>query len=120
MSKPTKTDAVERNALGQVVAGSGAINPGGLTKEQREAQDWMRTRLIEDKEKVHAALISGIQEGNPLLIKYAHEQLHGKAKELVDLGQDGASLLAVMLGHYRALSSDKQAAIEEELERKAR
>lgn len=120
MTKPTKTEAVARNALGQVVAGSGAINPGGLTKEQREAQEWMRTRLIADKQKVHDALILGIEDGNPLLVKYAHEQLHGKAKELVELGSDGASLLVAMLGHFRALPSEQQTAIEEELERKAR
>jgi len=118
MSKPTKMDPVERDEKGRVTGG--ALNPGGLTDVQRAAQDWMRTRLIDDKEKVHAALIAGIEEGNPLLIKYAHEQLHGKAKELLDLGTDGASLLAAMIGHYRALPQAAQASIEEDLERKAR
>ncbi len=120
MKPPTKTGAVVRDEKGRVTAGTAALNPGGLTVDERAARDWMRTRLVEDRELVHAALIAGVQEGNPVLVKYAHEQLHGKAKELLDIEGGGASLLVTLLGHYRALPESEQAVIEAELERKAR
>jgi len=77
--------AVRRDALGKVVRGTGAMNPGGLTKEAREKRDLMRQLLLDDAEDVHAALMRGIRADNPLLVKYAHEQLFGKAPDKLDV-----------------------------------
>lgn len=87
MSATTKTAAVEgvtavRDAKGRVQRG--ALNPGGLTKEAREKRDLMRQLLCDDAEQVHAALMRGIAADNPLLVKYAHEQLYGKAPDKLE------------------------------------
>lgn len=63
-------------------------NAGGMTKEQREARDLVRSLLTGDAKKVHDNLIKRIEAGSDLLIKYAHEQLHGKAPDKVDI-RDG-------------------------------
>lgn len=94
MSRSAKTEAMEantaakgvrRDALGRVTPGSGAINAGGLTREAREKRDLMRQLLLGDAEEVHAALMRGIKADNPLLVKYAHEQLYGKAPDKLDV-----------------------------------
>lgn len=59
-------------------------NPGGLTKEQREARDLIRELLTGEAEAVHKALMTRIREGSDVLIKYAHEQLHGKAPDKLE------------------------------------
>lgn len=68
---------------GQFQSGNRA-NPGGLTKEAREKRDLMRQLLCNDAEEVHEALMRGIRADNPLLVKYAHEQLHGKAPDKLE------------------------------------
>ena len=53
-------------------------NPGGMTKEQREARDAVRRKLADDADEVHDALLALIRERNPAAVVYAHGLLHGK------------------------------------------
>lgn len=66
------------------VKGGPSPNPGGQTQEQREARDLLRKLLADDAKTVHDMLMSRIREGSDLLIKYAHEQLHGKAPDKLE------------------------------------
>lgn len=92
-------------------------NPGGLTKDQREARDWIRDSLKGERDAVHAALIELVNNGNPQAIIYAHQVLHGKEPDrselsikndsgelLKGLTPDGiASLVSGLEDHRRAL-----------------
>lgn len=53
-------------------------NPGGLTKDQRQARDWVRDSLKSEKEQVHNALLALVKGGNPQAVIYAHQALAGK------------------------------------------
>lgn len=55
-----------------------------MTKEQREARELVRELLKGEAETVHEALMSRIRDGDSLLIRYAHEQLHGKAPDKLE------------------------------------
>jgi hypothetical protein len=59
-------------------------NPSGMSKEQAEARDLIRKLLLDDSPVVHQMLIARIKEGSDILIKYAHEQLHGKAPDKLE------------------------------------
>lgn len=85
MEPNAATREVRRDALGRVVAGTGAINPGGLSREAREKRDLMRQLLLNDHQEIHDALMRGVKADNPLLVKYAHEQLYGKAPDKLDV-----------------------------------
>ena len=89
MSKSAKMGAVERNAKGQVVQGSGAINPGGLTAEERQARDALRKWLcVETMEEGKAAYRQALSDGNPAIIKDWADRLLGKVKERVEMSED--------------------------------
>ena len=125
MSNPTKTEAVARNALGQVVAGSGAINPGGLTVDERSARDALRKALAgEDMRTIGlAAYKRCLEADNPVIVKDFMDRVLGKVKERVTLEDDegnAISPLAIMLAQYRALPRTAQDALEEQLAEKAR
>ena len=64
--------------------GGASPNPGGQTAAQKAARDTLRQMLIDDADTVHEALLRGIRADNPVLIKYAHEQLHGKAPDKLE------------------------------------
>ena len=80
--------AVVRDANGRVK--SGALNPGGLTKEAREMRDKMREMLRADAEDVHAALVDLVRERNAPAVIYAHTLLHGKDPDKLDVEHSGA------------------------------
>ncbi len=93
MGKPTKTDAVARNALGQVVAGSGAINPGGLSKAEREARDAVRLLFAtKGATGLHdegiAAYRRCLQADNPAIVKDFMDRLAGPVKSRVEVSDD--------------------------------
>lgn len=75
--------AVERDEKGRVKRG--ALNPGGLTREQREMRDKMRDKLRGDADEVHDALMKLVRDGNAPATIYAHQLLHGKDPDKVEM-----------------------------------
>jgi hypothetical protein len=65
-----------------------SANPGGMTAEQRRARDELREALAKDSAEVHAALLRLIKNDNPQAIVYAHQVLHGKEPERLDVKHD--------------------------------
>ena len=108
-----KTGAVERDERGRVVKGSGAINPGGTTKEERQARDalrlWLATEMVEEGKVAYRKAIS---DGNPAIIKDWADRLLGKVKERVEVSDDPD---APLLGGWslndvlKALSASREA-----------
>lgn len=66
-------------------------NPGGLTKEQREARDKIREALKGEADEVHAALLDLVRERNPQVVMYAHQVLHGKEPDRSEVSIKGGS-----------------------------
>lgn len=68
-------------------------NPGGLTAEQRKARDELRDALAGDAAVVHGALMKLIRrkDPNPQAVMYAHQLLHGKEPEQVNVALGGVS-----------------------------
>lgn len=64
-------------------------NPGGLTKEQRKARDELRDALAGDAPQVHGALMSLVKKRNPQAVIYAHQLIHGKEADRVDVKHSG-------------------------------
>lgn len=64
-------------------------NAGGMTKEQREARDKLRSALAGDADEVHAALMQLVKERNQPAVIYAHQVLHGKEPLAVDMEHSG-------------------------------
>lgn len=65
-------------------------NPGGLTKAQREARDKLRAALAEDAEEVHKALMRLVKADVPAAVVYAHQVIHGKEPEKLDVEHSGS------------------------------
>lgn len=88
MGKPTKTDSagVQRDEKGRIVPGSGAINGGGLTKEQRAARDTLNRWLCEEPqvEKGKQAYMRLLEADNPVIVKDFMDRVAGKAKEHIE------------------------------------
>lgn len=83
------TDVVERDALGRVTKGSGAINPGGFSAHERQARHVLRLWLASEMlEKGKAAYAKALDDGNPAIIKDWADRLMGKVKERVELSED--------------------------------
>ena len=91
VSKPTKTGAaVARDEKGRVVAGSGALNPGGLTEDERAARDAVRKLFAAvGPEGFRDAGVTAyrelLTEKNPVIVKDFMDRLLGKARERVSL-----------------------------------
>ena len=82
-----------RNDKGQIIGG--AANPGGMTKEQREARDAIRTWLSSEemREEGKAAYLRLLKADNPVIVKDFMDRLAGKVKEHVEVTGDGPSVL---------------------------
>ena len=98
MGKPVKTEstAIARDAKGRIVAGSGAINGGGLSPEQRRARDALNQWLCDEPqvEKGKAAYLHLLDEGNPVIVKDFMDRVAGKVKEHVEVSGDSERPLA--------------------------
>ncbi len=102
MGKPTKTEpTVKRDAQGRVVAGSGAINAGGQTTEQRQARDalnrWLcETPQLDAGKAAYLKLLNGTEgvPPNPVIVKDFMDRVAGKVKEQVELSGDSERPLA--------------------------
>lgn len=83
-----------RNDKGQIIGG--AANPGGMTKEQREARDAIRTWLASPamRAKGMAAYERCLDADNPVIVKDFMDRLAGKVKEQLEVTGDGTSVLA--------------------------
>ena len=95
MGKPTKTEptGVQRDEKGRIVPGSGAINAGGLTTEQRQARDALNKWLCEDNqvEAGKSAYLKLLGEGNPVIVRDFMDRVAGKVKETVEVQGEGAA-----------------------------
>ncbi len=60
-------------------------NPAGLSKAAKQARDVLHNKLAQDADIVHDALIKLIQDGNSPAILYAHQQLYGKPKDVLEV-----------------------------------
>ncbi len=63
-------------------------NPGGISVKQREAREKLRQALAKDADEVHAALMDLVRERNQPTVVYAHQVLHGKEPERLDVKHD--------------------------------
>lgn len=84
----TKTGptGIQRDSKGRIVAGSGAINGGGLTTEQRQARDALGKWLCEGPQIAtgKAAYIRLLEADNPVIVKDFMDRVAGKVKEVVE------------------------------------
>ena len=126
--KPTKTASVARNELGQVVKGSGAINPGGITADERKARDAVRKLLATEgdeglRDEGIASYRALLKDRNPAITIDFMNRLLGPVKARLSIeDEDGnaVSPLALMLAQFRTLPREAQETIELELAAKAR
>ncbi len=102
MGKSTKTEpTVKRDAQGRVIAGSGAINAGGQTTEQRQARDALN-RWLCDEPQVEAGKVAYLKllngaEGvppNPVIVKDFMDRVAGKVREAIEVSGDPERPLA--------------------------
>ncbi len=94
MTKPTTKEPVERDAKGRIV--SGAANPGGMTREQRQARDAMGQWLCAAPQvaRLKESYLALLSEQNPLIVKDCMDRVAGKVKEQVELSGDSERPLA--------------------------
>ncbi len=65
-------------------------NPGGMTKEQREARDLLNAdlRSPEMRDAWRASYLAALQDGNALILKDYADRVGGKPKESLELSED--------------------------------
>jgi hypothetical protein len=87
-TKATPVATVERDAKGRVRGG--ALNPGGLTKEQREARDLMNAALFDEptRKAWKAGYLQALAEANPIILKDYADRTLGKPTERILHGED--------------------------------
>lgn len=95
--------AVERNADGSVK--SGTPNPGGITKEQRQARDALNRWLCEEPQieagkTSYMKLLKGDEKTppNPVIVKDFMDRVAGKVKESLEVSGDPDSPIAALAG----------------------
>lgn len=88
MKKSTTLAPVERDEKGRVKGG--ALNPGGMTAEQKEAravlQLWLESEGTAERGK--AAYLKALDDGNAAIIKDWADRTLGKVKERVEHSSD--------------------------------
>lgn len=88
MKKSTTLAPVERDEKGRVKGG--ALNPGGMTAEQKEAravlQLWLESEGTTAKGK--AAYLKALDDGNPAIIKDWADRTLGKVKDRIEHSTD--------------------------------
>lgn len=89
---------VERREDGSVK--SGTPNPGGITKEQRQARDALNRWLCEapQVEKGKAAYVRLLEADNPVIVKDFMDRVAGKVKESLEVSGDPDSPIAALAG----------------------
>ena len=94
----TESTEIQRDALGRIVKGSGAINAGGLTPEARMVRDGMLAWI--GSPEMQAAFKSSykglLEEQNPIITKDCAERLMGKVKDIVEHQGDAPMRLTML------------------------
>lgn len=81
-------------------------NPGGVSKEKRAFLDRLRD-ADGDAEKIYAAFMRLVDEGNVVAVVRAVEYVAGKPKETVEVqGKDGGALFALLARLPRVSAED--------------
>lgn len=87
----------KRDDKGRIVAGTGALNPGGLTKDAKQAAEalnaWLRSDEVSTVGK--GAYLDLLRDGNPVIAKDFMDRVAGKARDVVEV-KGGADPLATI------------------------
>lgn len=116
MKKSTNTGPVARNALGQVVKGSGAINPGGFVEGERIARDLLRQALSAPEMLTAWKLgyLNQLIAENPIILKDFADRIGGKPKERIELSEDPDAPLSREMLSLEELKAVARAQLEKE------